>query len=152
MNLRKAVIHDIDKILLLCKEQFQVMADLQPYLNQDGEQDKMFIESIITDTNSDIFVAEEADEIIGFISVFEKEASDFSFRVKRRYAYVMDIIVTKDFRGNGIATELMLMAKNWALEKGLEYIELTVLANNSAKAFYKKFGFEDTVHTMICKL
>jgi len=152
MKIRKAIISDLEQIASLCSEQFDVMANLQPYLNQKGQQSKEFIVNIITEEQSEIFIVEDMDKIVGFVSVFEKKTPEFSFRVQHNYCYIMDIIVTEKYRGEGIATELMKRTREWAIDRNLEYIELSVLANNAAVKFYEKEMFEETVRTMICRL
>lgn len=152
MNIREATIQDIDQLMFLYSEQFEVMADLLPYLNQSGSQDRQFIKSTIVNDDSQIFVAENDTVIVGFVSIFEKESSNFNFRVYHKYAYIMDIIVTKKFRGNGIARKLMDKARQWAEERKLDYMELSVLSDNPAVNFYHKLHFEETVQTMVCKL
>lgn len=152
MEIREAVVKDVDQIALLYSEQFGVMADLLPYLNQRGSQSRQFIEDSIINDDSRIFIAEDDTGIIGFVSVFAKESAKFDFRVQHKYAYVMDIITTKKYRGKGIATRLMDKVKKWAKERNLDYIELSVLANNPAVEFYKKLHFEESVRTMIYKL
>jgi len=152
MKIRKAIISDLEQIAALCSEQFDVMANLQPYLNQKGQQSKEFIVNIITEEQSEIFIVEDMDKIVGFVSVFEKKTSEFSFRVQHNYCYIMDIIVTEKYRGEGIATELMKKTREWSIDRNLEYIELSVLANNPAVKFYEKEMFEETVRTMICRL
>ncbi|MCL9783808.1 GNAT family N-acetyltransferase [Vibrio sp. S4M6] len=55
---------------------------------------------------------------------------------------VLAIFVVKEFRGNGIATKLMQEVLIRAKSRGIEKIELEVLANNhGAIHCYKKFGF-----------
>jgi ribosomal protein S18 acetylase RimI-like enzyme len=41
------------------------------------------------------------------VHVYIKESSDIPVLVKRRYAYVSDIIVTEKYRGSTIGRELM---------------------------------------------
>jgi len=152
MEIRIATVKDIDQIALLFVEQFDIQAVLTPYLMQSGTQDRKFIKNTITHGDSQIFVAEEEGEIIGFVSVFDRKTSDFNFMVQHKYAYLMDIIITKEHQGRGIATRLMNEVKRWALNRKLDHIELSVAANNSAVDFYIKSGYEETGKTMIYRL
>ena len=152
MAIRKATVQDIEQISLLFIEQFNIQAAWNPYLMQSGTQNKQFIEDTITNAEFDIFVAEESGKIVGFISIFEKTSPDFNFMVPHKYAYLMDIIITKEHRGKGLAAKLMNEIKQWALDRKLDHIELSVFANNSAVDFYIKCGYEETGKTMICKL
>ena len=152
MEIRTATINDIDQIAALFTEQFDIQAALQPYLMQRGTQDRQFIENTIADDDSQLFVAEEAGKIVGFVSVFEKKSNDFSFMVQRKYAYLMDIIVTKKQQKKGIAAQLMNEVKQWAIDRKLDYIKLSVAANNNAVDFYIKSGYEEIGKTMIHRL
>lgn len=152
MKIRIAKEADVEYILPLCIELFNAMAELQPYQHKNGEQNKQFIIDTITNVESDIILAEEAGEVLGYVSLFEKHTPDFSFRVSHVYAYLMDIVVKKDYQRKGVASELMKQAKQWAYERNLEYIELSVLSNNKAIELYRKIGFNETVRTMICRL
>jgi len=152
MEVRKAVIDDINELATLYTEQFRTMKDLQPDFFQEGAQSKEFIQSIIACTESDILVLTNG-VIIGFVLLQAKETPDFLFFIKHRYAYVMDIIITKDCRGNGMGSILLKEAKKWATDRELDYLELDVLSNNiNAIQFYKKHGFMDKRQSMFCKL
>ena len=148
VEIRVATMEDIDQIALLFIEQFDVQAVLDPYLMQSGTQSEEFIKNTIKDADSQLFVAEEVNKIVGFVTVFEKKNPDFDFMIPHKYVHLMDIIVTKGHQGKGIANRLMDEVKKWALDRKLDYIELTVAANNSAVNFYLKNGYEETMKTM----
>ena len=152
MEIRIATIKDIDQIALLFIEQFDIQAEFDPYLIQSGSHDKQLIENTITGANSQIFVADEDEKIVGFVSVYEKKSLDFNFMVPHKYAYIMELITTRDYQGKGIATKLMNEVKRWALDRELDHIELTVASNNSAVDFYIKTGYEEVLKTMRCRL
>jgi ribosomal protein S18 acetylase RimI-like enzyme len=152
MEIRLATVIDVDQIAILFIEQFDIQATFNPYIIQSGTQSKQFIESVITNANADIFVAELSEKIIGFACVSVKESSDFNFMVPHKYARLMEIIVTKDHQGKGIATKLMNVIKQWSLDRELDHIELSVYTNNSAVNFYTKHGYVETEKTMIYRL
>lgn len=57
---------------------------------------------------------------------------------------VHDIVVLKDFRGNGISQLLLKKVEDIAKSRGCCKITLEVLSNNEvAKHAYRKFGFVD---------
>ena len=152
MKVRKAVIDDIDAIAALYREQFCTMKDLQPDFFREGAQSKDFIRDIIECNESDILVITES-VIVGFVLLQTKETPDFPFFIKHTYAYVMDIVMTRDCRGKGMGSILLEEAKKWAIDRELEYVELDVLSNNAtAIQFYKKHGFTDKRQSMFCRL
>jgi len=152
MKVRKATIDDINEIADLYIEQFCIMKDLQPDFYQEGEQSKAFIQGVIESDDSDILVLTD-NAIVGLALLQTKETPDFPFFVKHKYAYLMDIVMTKDCRGKGMGSILLEEAKKWAIDRELEYVELDVLSgNDNAIRFYRKHGFMDKKHLMFCKL
>ena len=153
MEVRLAVAADIDQITALFAEQFEVQASINPYIIQRGAPSRQFIENIITNENSDIFVAEADNKIIGFASVSERKTMDFDFVVPHRYARLMELIVTKEHQRKGIATKLTNTVKKWCSDRGLDHIELSVYVNNDgAIDFYIQNGYVENEKVMICKL
>ena len=129
------------------------MAELQPTFFCEGEQDAAFVESIIMGEDSDILVLEADGQLCGFVVLQAKETAPFSFFVKHRYAYLMDIIVAAADRGKGYGKALMDAAKAWAINRNLAYIELDVLSNNAnAIAMYAKYGYQDKRKSMFLPL
>ena len=67
--------------------------------------------------------------------------ADHSFQITRHTA-VLGMSVDRDCRNQGIGTELMERAINWAKEKGIVRLELEVYTENvAAIRLYEKFGF-----------
>lgn len=78
------------------------------------------------------FVAEVDGEVVGSIHV---HASGHGFGE-------IGMMVAKDRRGRGVGTALMEAAIDWARERGLHKLSLTVFAHNEpALALYRKLGF-----------
>lgn len=149
MEIRNATLGDAAAIAALYKDQFRVMAALEPYSCQEGAQSSEFIEGCITGSDSAVFVAEEGGAIVGFVLLQEKEPMPFDFKVPRRYALLLDIHVSEHTRGKGVGGALMRAAEDWARERGLDYIELGVLSGNArAIAVYEKNGYADIMHHM----
>jgi ribosomal protein S18 acetylase RimI-like enzyme len=78
------------------------------------------------------FVAVESDEVVGSIHV---DTSGHGFGE-------LGMAVARDRRGHGVGSALMSAAIEWARERGLHKISLSVFAHNAAGiALYRKFGF-----------
>jgi ribosomal protein S18 acetylase RimI-like enzyme len=78
------------------------------------------------------FVAEAAGEIVGQIHV---DASGHGFGE-------IGMAVAREWRGKGVGSALMAEAIDWARERGLHKLSLSVFAHNDAAiALYRKFGF-----------
>jgi ribosomal protein S18 acetylase RimI-like enzyme len=66
---------------------------------------------------------------------------DDSFAITR-HTSVLGMSVDRDYRNQGIGTQLMERATNWAKEKGIVRLELEVYTENvAAICLYEKFGF-----------
>ena len=83
--------------------------------------------------NNTIFIIERNQNIIGFVSLNEKNnRGNIDF-----------IVVDKKYRGKGLATDLMLHAHDWLLKKGYKKVQADTQENNiSAINMYKKLGYE----------
>jgi ribosomal protein S18 acetylase RimI-like enzyme len=77
-------------------------------------------------------VAVVGDEVVGSIFV---DASGHGFGE-------IGMTVARDWRGAGVGSALMAAAIEWARERGLHKLSLSVFAHNAAGlALYRKFGF-----------
>jgi ribosomal protein S18 acetylase RimI-like enzyme len=78
------------------------------------------------------FLAEAAGTVIGSIHV---EAS--------RHGYgEIGMAVAREWRDRGVGSALMVAAIEWARQRGLHKLSLSVFAHNEAAiALYRKFGF-----------
>lgn len=87
--------------------------------------------------NDLMFLALDRNEIIGYIS-----AQIGSVRRTQHSAYIV-VGIRKKYRSIGIGTEFFKRLNEWALNKKLVRLELTVLCTNEAALnLYKKSGFE----------
>lgn len=83
------------------------------------------------------FLAAAGNEIIGFIS-----AQIGNVRRTKHSVYIV-VGIREKYRSQGIGTKFFSRLNEWALEKKLVRLELTVLCNNKAAlGLYKKSGFE----------
>lgn len=153
MIIRKANVDDITKISNLYCELIETMSKLQPYFFKESRQDEIFIKSMIENDNSEIFISCENDEIIGFSLVQEQETPPYNMIEYHKFGYIFDIIVSSDYKSNGIGKKLINECKNWCKERNLEYVQLSVLDNNeSAIKFYESQNFKKQMITMYSRL
>lgn len=95
------------------------------------------IENMINDGNSTIIVAEDGEELVGYLSGFSRSQNRVSHIV------TIGIAILQSHVGMGIGTMLFKELEAWAREHNKHRLELTVMENNpSAYALYKKMGFE----------
>lgn len=92
-------------------------------------------------------VAEADGEAIGFLlgGILERPAL---FR-NRRYGHIYDAYVEARHRRKGIGELLAAEALKWFEQRRISRVRLNVDARNAlGVTFWKKMGFETTVHTM----
>jgi len=102
---------------------------------KDIDNTKRMIESVRS-ANDFLFVAEESDELVGFITAGRGTAN----RIKH-CAYIV-IGIRKSYQGKGIGSEFFKELDRWAEDAKLRRLELTVMVSNiGAKKLYEKNGF-----------
>ncbi|GEN53051.1 GNAT family N-acetyltransferase [Halobacillus faecis] len=101
------------------------------------EQVEGLIQKIEKEENSTIFLSKLNGGVNGHVTVFGGGAP--------RTLHTANVItgVLKEFHGQGVAKELFNRLFQWAEEKGVTRLELTVMVHNErAVRFYERMGFE----------
>jgi ribosomal protein S18 acetylase RimI-like enzyme len=102
------------------------------------------VERELHDNDDYYFIAFLNGNAAGYMRMKE-EASDVGIINKHKGIELKRIYVLKEFHSQKVGAELMAFALDFAAEKNYELIWLGVWEHNEkAKAFYKKWGFEDT--------
>ena len=125
--------------LEITEEQFKQVLKVE---RSDGEDDcyseEVMRELFIEDTKDDNFVCFDKDEIVGYISLNPKS--------KRRNgsSYIISLVVSKEYRRQGIANSLICCAARYYEKKGEPLLmSLHVDKDNyPAINLYEKVGFE----------
>jgi ribosomal protein S18 acetylase RimI-like enzyme len=137
----------------LYEQFYRYNANQQPYFYQAAIEDGKYPENVMDSENEKLFVAEENGAVIGFIHVVEDKTPPYKPVVPHRFAVIIDLYIDEKHRKLGLGKELMNAAKQWAKERGLDYIELMVLRENEAGiGFYQREGFQTVSHTMRLKI
>jgi len=149
MEIRLAVLNDIEPICELYTEFYAYNANLQPNYYNAVIEPGGYPQSTIESESADIFVAVENDIIVGFIHVREVQTLPYDPIVQHKYAEIVDLIVTASYRRKGIGSALMEAVKNWSKVRNLDYVEFFVLAEASGEIqFYEHENFKTVSHTM----
>ncbi|WP_456278658.1 N-acetyltransferase family protein [Bacillus sp. AK128] len=140
MRIREIKVEDAPLFLNLAKQLDEETAFM---LFEPGErkttveQQAEGLKRILSQENSMIFVAEEKDQLVGFLG-----AMGGGNNRKKHSAYIV-IGILKDFHGRGIGSALFDTLFVWAKEKGIYRTELTVMTHNEKGiALYEKMGFK----------
>lgn len=146
MNIRKAILSDIDGITELLYQVHQIHAEGRPDLFKSGgiKYTKSQLAEIIADENRPIFVAaDDENSILGYVFCMTETVppeSTHSQAVKT--LYIDDLCVSSNCRGKHIGTSLYDFITDYARKNKFYRITLHVWeCNQSAMEFYKKLGF-----------
>lgn len=102
-----------------------------------SERQRQRIELIKKGNESEIFVAEENDKLIGYLFAIGGQAK------RTKYSAYIVIGILNQYRGVGIGTKLFQRLEEWAINHKIHRLELTVITKNEAGVgLYKKMGFE----------
>jgi GNAT superfamily N-acetyltransferase len=149
MKVRLAHSGDIGAICMLYQKFYEYNAKQQPDYYRFVEESGKYPESVINGNGGDLYVAETADGIIGFIHVEEERTEPYPPVVPHKYAYIVDLYVEPEHRRGGVGKALLESVKGWAKDRGLEYLELLVLDENLiGRSFYERENFKPASHKM----
>ncbi|MBC8171242.1 MAG: GNAT family N-acetyltransferase [Anaerolineae bacterium] len=116
---------------------FALVAEFTTSFTPERESFEQSAKALLTDEAAWLTVAEHEGEVIGYCLGFDH----FTFYANGRVAWVEEIMVTADYRQQGIGRNLMLGFEAWAKERGSK---LVALATRRAATFYLALGYEDS--------
>ena len=95
------------------------------------------LRSMVADPNTCLMVACDGERIIGMASLYVMQ------KIDGRTSHIEDVVVSSEYRGQGIGEKLMQALIKKAREDGLHEIELTSRPSRvAARALYEKLGFQ----------
>ncbi|MHA0858400.1 N-acetyltransferase family protein [Paenibacillus sp. CMAA1364] len=140
INIREVMPDDATQLVKLNK---QIDRETKIMLFEPGErevdenQQRNNIISFLESENTNIFVAEFQDQLIGHLSVIGGNTS----RIRHRAHIVIGLL--NEFTGKGIGKELFKVMEVWLKTSCIRRLELTVMMNNNyGIRLYKRIGFE----------
>lgn len=150
--MNKAQLKHLEELDDLYKVIIASQSDLEPYYYQKANQSKEFIKSMITNPDSDILITLNQNEVTGFSAIKEVESPGYPMFIKRKSAYILDLVVMPEYRRQGLAQKLLRDSVTWKEERKLDYLELCVLESNQAGLkLYETAGFDTFSRQMILK-
>jgi len=140
INIRESTPNDAEKMITLyalLDTETKFMLFEPGERKTTAEKEEKQLEKITESDHRAVFVAEDQDRIVGFVSGSRPPF----FRTEHRFHIVIGI--AKSHWRNGIGFRLMTQIEKWTRDHGAQRLELTVLAKNKpAIALYERCGFE----------
>ncbi|MBN3037270.1 MAG: GNAT family N-acetyltransferase [Candidatus Diapherotrites archaeon] len=147
MYVRGATEQDVPAIAALGVELTALESQWDPLLIDREENEKIYPKYFLRKLRNEkvtIFVAEENNELIGFVMGEDERLRD-PFKEKK-IGYLADLFVAEEHRGKGIGKALLDAMTDWFASRGLRIMSLTAYTQNKeAEEFYLANGFEKTV-------
>ena len=139
ITIRTAKPSDIAQLVKLLKELFTIETDF----NFDQEKQALGLNQLLKSNKDCIFVAEllNDNKVVGMCAV----QTLISTAEGGLVGLLEDLIVTTEFRHQGIGSKLLAEAVYWAECQGLKRLQLLADKSNlPALHFYKKQGWKST--------
>jgi len=105
-----------------------------------------YFNNFIGKETSKAYIAIIDDKIIGYITVYIKNQSNYW--VVKKIGDISGLMVNKNFRKNGIGSKLIKKAIEYLEQKDIKYYTVFTSVNNvDGITLYKKFGLEELCTT-----
>ena len=125
---------------------------LKLYLQKPREKElRKEFSKMLNKHDSFFLVSEDNGKVVGFQYGF----IDYYVVDKKRnhFGHLDTLVVSKEYRGGGIGTNLLKKSFRWFKDKGLKWCMLRVdNDNNLAVSLYKKLGFYPTELRMVKRI
>jgi diamine N-acetyltransferase len=153
MNIRIANLMDIEKILFLENQVFELHSKARPDWIGKNPLTYDSIKNIIESNNGKIFIAEDNNEIIGHCIINIREIKNHHMFHDMKNIEIDDLCVDEKHRKKGIGKKLFEKVKTYSKENGINFIELMVWEfNENARKFYENMGMKIRINRMEYKI
>ena len=145
MIIRFAKENELVRVNELRKQVNDLHVEGKPEVFKAGFNDELrdYIYNIWDDPEQGIVVADLDGTICGFAVLHHIVKPATPFMYERDFIDVDEFCVDKDYRRQGVASEMITFIRNYAKEKGFNRIELNMWEfNRDALAFYETVGFK----------
>ena len=153
MHIRAAVIEDIEKILELEKQVFDIHFNARPDRIKKIPANYDRVKSIIESNDSKIFVAINDKDVLGYCTICIRSIKDHVMLHDMINIVIDDMCIDENQRNKGIGKFFFEEVKNFAKNTGAKNIELNVWEfNENAIKFYEKIGMKTITRKMEFKV
>lgn len=151
-HIRHATSADQPILIALLNELHAYHCALLPEVFQmpeEGAWGDEYVSEVLASREIAVFLAEVEGEAVGFVQVMVKGAHPWAGFIPKMTVSIDAMYVRDGYAGRGIGKALMEQAERRAVERGAEYVELSVWeANRDAVGFYERVGFEPVTRRM----
>jgi ribosomal protein S18 acetylase RimI-like enzyme len=148
LHIRQAAAADRPALVKFMIELQEVERGLHPNRSEGpgmGSGHLAYLERLAAAQQGVIFVAADANELLGFVVCFveAEDADDLHVvEAERRFGYISDLYVAAQARRQGVGRALLQAAEDYFKQLGLPVVRLAVLRNNDqARRVYEQAGF-----------
>jgi RimJ/RimL family protein N-acetyltransferase len=140
MLIREIIPADAESFVNLIKQvenesQFMLLEPEERKITHEDQKKR--IEAMDKSGNSNIFIAEENNQLIGYLIAMGGNAK------RNEHSVYLVIGILAQYRGLGVGTKLFDHLEKWAMEHNVHRLELSVVTRNEAGlGLYNKMGFE----------
>jgi ribosomal protein S18 acetylase RimI-like enzyme len=143
---------DYPEICRLAEQGDQHHVDLLPAVFQRPKgpaRSRDTIAQFAEGKDGDIILAASGGAIIGCIWIQKATYPEYPMFKPHDYAQIVEMVVDAAHRQQGVGGVLIEAAKQWSRNHGLRFMQTNVWwANQSARAFYTKYGFQPITQKM----
>ena len=135
VTFKAAEIYDIDNILILSQEFYQV-----ENLKFDRNTCEALTNLLNNKSYGGVWLIQHQAETIGYVVL----TIGYSLEFHGRDAFVDELYIRANYRGQGIGTKTLDFMQEVCLSLGIKALHLEVdRRNTKAQEFYHRFGFKD---------
>ncbi len=136
---------DLERINKLRNQVHDIHVTGRPDIFKEGFSAELrdYIYKIWEQENKEIIVAEKNGVIYGYACILFHVKQETPYTYARKFCHIEEIGVDKNFRRQGVATEMFVFIKTEAKKRGFARIELDMWEfNEEALQFYESIGFK----------
>ncbi len=145
--------HDQEQVIRCIASLQRFERALEPHLADPADMAPRHLRELLARFQKQpggILVAEEAGQIVGFVSLWLEPEPEGYWTTLAGYAYISDLLVLPEQRGHGLGRALLAEAETLARQLGATALKINVLARNAvAWGLYHSAGFRDYEITLL---
>ena len=145
MIIRFAKENELVRVNELRKQVNDLHVEGEPDVFKEGFNDELrdHVYDIWNDSEQEIVVADSDGTICGFAVLHHIVKPATPFMYERDFMDVDEFCVDREYRRQGVASEIITFIRKYAKERGFNRIELNMWEfNQDALAFYEAVGFK----------